>query len=147
MTTTHLAAGDLTTAVGAMSAAGIALVLVAVLTYGVIGKGKRRLATGPAQIVGIFAELAFLRAGTFWSDVGTAIQAVPTGLAGNQALGAPGITTVCLLLIVLSAFARLVPASAAVLGLLMGGAFAAADGSIWQAVVAVFSVPFSLLGA
>jgi hypothetical protein len=139
--------GDLTGAVGALSATGIALVLMITLVYGVIGKGKRKLATGPAQVVGIFAELAFLRAGSFWQDIGSAFQSIPVGIAGNQELGAPGVATVCLVLVVLSAFARIVPASAAFLGLLMGGAFEAADGSIWQAIVSIFSVPFGLLGA
>jgi hypothetical protein len=147
VSTVHLAAGDLTTAVGGVSATGIALVLVAVLVYGVIGKGKRKLAAGPAQAVGIFAELAFLRSEGLWLNIGAAVQTIPAGLADNAQLGAPGMAVVCLLLIVLSLFARIVPATGAVLGLLMGAAFAAADGSIWQAIVAIFSVPFGLLGA
>lgn len=144
---THLAAGDLTTAVGGVSATGIALVLVVVLVYGVIGKGKRKLASGPAQMIGIFAELAFLRSQGLWQDIGAAVQTIPAGLADNAQLGSPGMAVVCLLLIVFALFARIVPATGAVLGLLMGAAFDAADGSIWQAIVALFSIPFGLLGA
>ncbi|ONK13290.1 hypothetical protein [Streptomyces sp. MP131-18] len=147
-TVTPLAAeGDLTEAVGAISASGIALILVITLIYGVIGKGRRRLASGPAQAIGIFAELAFLRANSFWRDIGEAIQSIPTGISTNAELGNPGMATVCAVLIVLSLFARLVPASGALIGLLMGAAFEASDGSIWQAIVSIFSVPFGLLGA
>lgn len=143
----HLAAGDLTTAVGHVSATGIAIVLVLVLVLGVIGKGRRRLACGPAQVVGIFAELAFLRAEDPWRGLGSAVQSVPAGLADNPQLGAPGMAVVCVILVVLSLFARLVPASAAILGLFMGAAFDAADGAIWQVIVAIFTIPFGLLGA
>jgi hypothetical protein len=147
MSTTLLAAGDLSGAIGAVPATGIALILVVVLVLGVVGKGKKKLASGPAQVWGIVAELAFLRSGAPFHDLGVAVQAVPEALAGNAALGSPGMTTICLLFVVLSSFARLVPATGALLGLLTGAAFAAADGSIWQLVVSLFSLPLSLVGA
>lgn len=142
-----LAAGDLSTAVGPLSATALALVTSVVLVLGVVGKGKKKLASGPAQLVGLFAELAFLRAGSFWHDVGGAFQSIPQGLANSTELGAPGMGAICLLFIVLSLFARIVPVTGALLGLMLGGAFQAADGSIWHALVSILTIPFGLLGA
>lgn len=142
-----VAAGDLSTAVGPISATGLALLTGTMLVLGVVGKGKKKLASGPAQLVGIFAELAFLRSGTPFNDIGAAFQSIPQGLADSPQLGAPGMAAVCLLLIVLSLFARIVPVSGALLGLMLGGAFDAADGSIWQALVSILTIPFGLLGA
>lgn len=146
-TTIQLTAGDLTGAIGAVPATGIALILIVVLVLGVVGKGKKKLASGPAQAWGIIAELAFLRSGAPFHDIGVAVQSIPQALAGNPALGTPGMTAVCLLFIVLSLFARLVPVTGALLGLMMGASFAAAEGSIWQLLVSLFSLPLSLVGA
>ncbi|HEX5566086.1 MAG TPA: hypothetical protein VFY14_03970 [Streptomyces sp.] len=143
----QLAAGDLTGAIGTIPAAGIALILIVVLILGVIGKGKKKLASGPAQAWGIVAELAFLRSPAPFRDIGEAVQSIPTALASNEGIGSPGMAAVCGLFIVLSLFARLVPVTGALLGLLMGAAFAAADGSIWQLLVSLFSLPLSLVGA
>jgi len=142
-----LAAGDLSNAVGPISATALALLTGTMLVLGVVGKGKRKLASGPAQLVGVIAELAFLRSGTPFHDIGTAFQSIPQGIAGSPQLGTPGLAAVCLLLIVLSLFARIVPVSGALLGLMFGGAADAADGSIWHALVSFLTLPFGLLGA
>lgn len=141
-----LAAGSLSGAVGPIPAAGISLVLIVVMVYGVIGKGKKKLASGPAQIVGIFGELAFLRSTGFTRSIGDAFHSVVVGLAENPDLGNIGMTGVAMLFIALSLFARIVPASGVFLGMLMGAAFEAAHGSIWEALVAIFSIPFSMMG-
>ncbi|MFD7954356.1 hypothetical protein ACFV4X_12760 [Streptomyces ardesiacus] len=141
-----IAAGSLSGAVGGISAGGVSLVLIIVMVYGVIGKGKKKLASGPAQIVGIFGELAFLRSTGFTRNIGDAFHSVVAGLAENPALGNIGMTGVALVLIALSLFARIVPASGVFLGMLMGAAFQAADGSIWQAIVQIFSIPFQMMG-
>lgn len=141
-----LAAGT-ETALGHVSASGAALALGVMLVLGVKGQGKKKLALGPAQAVGFLAELAFLRAGSFWRDIGEAVQSVPQSIASNPELGGIGIGAVCLLLVILSMFARLVPATAAVLGMLTAAAFEMADGSIWRAVVSIAGVALSLVGA
>ncbi|MGW6145528.1 hypothetical protein [Streptomyces sp. NPDC055140] len=120
--------------------------MIIVMVYGVIGRGRKRLASGPAQIVGIFGELAFLRSTGFTRNIGDAIHSVVVGLAENPALGAIKMTGVALVLIALSLFARIVPVSGVFLGMLMGAAFEAADGTIWQAIVQIFSIPFQLMG-
>ncbi|MFE9764753.1 hypothetical protein ACPYPG_07015 [Streptomyces sp. FR-108] len=146
-TAVTLAAGDLSQAVGPISATGLALLTGTMLVLGVVGKGKKKLASGPAQLVGMLTELAFLRSGAPFHDIGTAFQSIPQGIAETPGLGAPGLGAVCLLLIVLSLFARIVPVSGALLGLMLGGAFDAADGSIWHAIVSILTIPFGLLGA
>lgn len=141
-----LAAGT-ETALGHVSAAGAAMALAVMLVLGVKGQGKKKLALGPAQLVGFLAELAFLRAGSFWRDIGEAVQTIPQSIATNPELGGIGIGAVCLLMVILALFARLVPASAAVLGMLMAAAFEMADGSIWKAVVSIAGVILSFVGA
>jgi hypothetical protein len=146
--TTLLAAeGDLTSAVGFLPASGVALILAATLVYGVIGRGRQRLASGPAQIVGAVAELAFLRADAPFNSFGQAIQSISTSLAGAEGLGAPGMPTICLLLLVLAALARLVPVIGALLGLVFGGAVESAEGTLWVAVADFLAVPLTLVGA
>lgn len=149
MHTTPLAAGELTGATGTVTGAAVSLVLVLVLVYGVIGKGKRKLASGPAQFVGLFCEIALLRTpqGTIWSDIGGAFKSIASGLAHNDALGAIGFTGLALVLIVLSLFARIVPASGTFLGLLLGASLISADGSIAQAVVQFVSIPLDMVSS
>lgn len=139
------AAGELTTAVGPVSATGLALLTGTMLVLGVAGKGKKRLASGPAQLVGVVTELAFLRSGAPFADIGVAFQSIAQGIASNPDLGAPGMGAVCLLFIILSLFARIVPVTGALLGLVLGGAMEAANGSIWNALVGLLSIPLGFL--
>ncbi|MFE5595077.1 hypothetical protein [Streptomyces sp. NPDC056549] len=143
---TTLAASP-TTALGHISASGVALVLLTTLLLGVKGLGKKKLALGPAQGIGFLAELAFLRAGSFWRDLGEAVQTIPSAIAENPELGGIGMTAVCLLMLALNAFAKLVPATAALWGMLTAAAFSAAEGSVWQAIVSFAGVVLSLVGA
>ncbi|MDH6131938.1 hypothetical protein P3T37_001312 [Kitasatospora sp. MAA4] len=147
MSAIELAAATPAAAIGGVSAAGVAAVLLLVMVLGVIGKGKKKLASGPAQIVGFIAETAFLKAPAFWHDIGAAFQSITDTMATNPALGGIGIGAVCLIVVVLSLFARLVPATAVFLGMLAGAAFAADPGSLPQGVVSILSIPLALLGA
>ncbi|MFD3961546.1 MULTISPECIES: hypothetical protein [Streptomyces] len=145
--TTLLAAGAGTSALGPMSATTISVILIVTLIYGIKGKGRKKLALGPAQAVGFFAELAFLRAGSWPHDLGTAVQDIPRQVAENPDLGGIGMTGVVIILLVLSAFAPLVPFTGALWGMLTAAAMAAAQGSIWRAVIAVATAGLSLVGA
>lgn len=145
MPTNHVAAGELTSAIGVLPATGVALILAVIAVLGVVGKGKKKLNSGPAQLVGLLAELTFLRCPSPFGDIGDAFQSVSLGIADAEQLGAPGITTVCLLWLALAAFARVVPGAGVVLGMLLGGAMETADGSIWKAAEALISLPVDML--
>lgn len=147
MQSTVLAASTLTGAVGPVSATAVGVAMLVVMVFGIIGKGKKKLNSGPAQIVGVFGELAFLRSDVFTRDIGEAMQSITASLATNADLGSIGMTGVCLSIVALMFFARIVPASGLFLGMLLGGAMEAAPGSIWNAVVGVISLPLSVLGA
>ncbi|MFF9785770.1 hypothetical protein [Streptomyces nigrescens] len=146
MHTTTIAAPSLTAAVGPVSATALALILGLVLVLGVVGKGKKKLASGPAQLVGFFAEIAFLRSSDLPRDFGESFQAITDGLAGvpNLTIGATGVV---LLLFVLSLFARIVPVSGAILGLLLAAAMDSAPGSLFKGTISIFEIPFGLMGA
>ncbi|MFJ3097965.1 hypothetical protein [Streptomyces hydrogenans] len=146
MHTIELAASSLTGAVGPISSTGVAVTLLVVMAFGIIGKGKKKLNSGPAQIVGIFGELAFLKSDGFTRDIGEAVQSITSGISTNPDLGTIGMTGVCIVIVVLMFFARIVPASGLFLGMLLGGAMDAAPGTIWNALVGIFSIPLSLLG-
>ncbi|MCX4792593.1 hypothetical protein OG369_43235 [Streptomyces sp. NBC_01221] len=68
-------------------------------------------------------------------------------MAANPDLGAIGMTAVVLILLVLSAFAPIVPFTGALWGMLTAAAMAAAQGSIWRAIISVASAALSLVGA
>ena len=135
------------TALGDVSAAGVALLLTVTLILGVIGRGRKKLAKGPAQFVGFLAEIAFLRAPGTWNEIGTSVQSLPDNLATNPNLGHIGIGAVCLLCIIVSALAWLQPGSAAILGMLTGAAFAASTGSLEHVAVSFASALLSCVGA
>ncbi|MFE0774174.1 hypothetical protein [Streptomyces sp. NPDC058861] len=146
MHSTVLAATNLTGAVGTVPATAVGIGLLLVMVFGVIGQGKKKLNTGPAQLVGAFGEITFLKSDGFTRDIGDAIQAVTSGIAANPDLGNIGMVGVCIVLLALMFFARIVPASGILLGMLLAGAMAAAPGSIWKAIVGILSMPLSLLG-
>ncbi|ODA69795.1 hypothetical protein [Streptomyces sp. AVP053U2] len=56
-------------------------------------------------------------------------------------------TAVVIILLVLSAFAPIVPFTGALWGMLTAAAMSAAQGSIWRAVIAVATAGLSLVGA
>lgn len=142
-----IAAPGMASAIGTVPASGIALVLLVVLIYGVIGKGKKKLASGPAQVVGILAEIAFLRSPGTFGDFGEAIQAVPQSIATAPALGAIGMTATLCVFVGLALFARIVPATGAVLGLMIGAALQMAPGSLCRGLLAVASLPIDFLAS
>ncbi|WP_331729408.1 hypothetical protein OG592_43855 (plasmid) [Streptomyces avidinii] len=145
--TSLLAAGAGSSALGPMSATTVSVILIVTIIYGVKGKGKKKLALGPAQAMGFFAELAFLRASGWPHDLGTALQDIPRQVAANPDLGSIGMTGVVIILLVLSAFAPLVPFTGVLWGVLTAAAMAAAQGSVWRAVISVATAALSLVGA
>ncbi|MEU7075720.1 hypothetical protein AB0B30_37200 [Streptomyces narbonensis] len=145
--TSLLAAGAGTSALGPMSATAVSVILIVLIIYGIWGKGKKKLARGPAQAVGFFAELAFLRADNWPHDLGTAIQDVPRQIAANPDLGAIGMTAVVVILLVLSAFAPIVPFTGVLWGMFTAAAMTAAQGSVWRAIISVATAGLSLVGA
>lgn len=147
MSNTLTTAAGLSSAIGPITATGLSLITLVMLILGVVGKGKKKLASGPAQIVGFFTEMELLRAGSPFHDIGSAFQAICQGIATSEPLHSPGMPAVCLLLLILAAFARIVPASGAFLGMLLAAACEAAPGSIWQALYSIASILPSLLGA
>ncbi|MFJ5635069.1 hypothetical protein ACIQF5_20830 [Streptomyces goshikiensis] len=146
MHSTVLAATNLTGAVGPVPATAVGIGLLIVMVFGVIGKGKKRLNTGPAQLVGAFGEITFLKSNGFPRNIGDAVQSVTSGIATNPDLGNIGMVGVCIVLLALMFFARIVPASGVFLGMLLAGAMAAAPGSLWKVIVGFISLPLSLLG-
>lgn len=62
-----------------MFATAVSVILMVTLIHGAWGKGKKKLAREPAQAIGFFAELAFLRAGSWPRDLGTAVSRLPQG--------------------------------------------------------------------
>ncbi|MGW1290924.1 hypothetical protein ACWD4N_47120 [Streptomyces sp. NPDC002586] len=143
---TVLAEGNLSGAIGPVPANGIALVLIVVMGFGLAGKGKKKLASGPAQMVGFIGELAFLRSTGWTREIGESIRGISLDLASNPDLGAIGITSVCLIFLALAAFARIVPVTGAFLGMCTAGAFASADGALFKAFVTVAYLPLKLVG-
>ena len=146
MQSTVLAASTLTGAVGPVKATGVAVAMLIVMVFGIIGQGKKKLNAGPAQIVGFFGEIVFLKSNGYTRDIGDSVQSVTAGIASNPDLGTIGMTGVCLSIVALMFFMRVVPASGVFLGMLLAGAMAAAPGSIWKAIIGIASIPLSLLG-
>lgn len=145
MSAISLAAGGLANAVGPLSATAISVIVGTVLIMTVIGKGKKRLAAGTAQLIGVFGELAFLRADGPFHDIGQAFTSVDEALATEPSIGSIGMTGVVLLFLVLAALAKFAPPMAVIMGLLLGAAMDSAQGSIWHFVVTVFMLPLGLL--
>ncbi|MFI0742507.1 hypothetical protein ACH4PU_31185 [Streptomyces sp. NPDC021100] len=140
-----LAAGGLANAVGPLSATAISVIVGTVLIMTVIGKGKKKLAAGTAQMIGVFGELAFLRADGPFHDIGQAAASVDQSLAAEPSIGSIGMTGVTLLLLVLAALAKFAPPMSVIIGLLLGAAMDSAQGSIWHFVVTVLTLPLGLV--
>ncbi|MFE4312605.1 hypothetical protein ACFRR6_41860 [Streptomyces sp. NPDC056891] len=147
MQSTVLAAPALTGAIGPVPSTAVAVSMLVVMVFGIIGKGKKKLNSGPAQIVGLFGEIVFLRSDGPTLAIGEAVQSITAGIAANPDLGNIGMVGVCLVILALMFFMRIVPASGLFLGMLLGGAMMAAPGSIWKAIIGIISIPLSLLAA
>ncbi|GAA0287011.1 hypothetical protein GCM10010302_26720 [Streptomyces polychromogenes] len=127
------------TALGDVGGGGMAVIFATVLILGVKGKGKKRLASVPAVVVGIFAGVEFDRAGDPWNTISQSLHEVVVETSSSGDLGTMGPGFAALFLLALFFYLKLSPAVGAILGLLMSSAWAAAPESVWR-------VPLKLVG-
>lgn len=146
----YLAAPDSSGAVlGSMGAGGLALCLTALLTLGVIGKGKITLGTGQAGAVAFLAGTAFTAAGKIWDDAEQVVQQGWTGLGvgGSGPFGEIGIGAASLLLLIIMLTAPLNPVRAAVVSMIAAFTWpATGDGTIWAVPGQLAAAFFMMIG-
>ncbi|MCR8947146.1 hypothetical protein NW249_34225 [Streptomyces sp. OUCMDZ-4982] len=144
----HLAAPASGGSFGYLGAGGLALIATAILIFGVIGKGSRKLNTLWAGITAFVAGSAYIAAGKIWASPQQVVEQGWTGLGVGGAagpFGEVGIGAACGLLVVLMVFAPLNPTRSAVLSLIAAFTWPMAGvGSIW-AVPGQFFAALSMM--
>ncbi|WP_189846098.1 hypothetical protein [Streptomyces rubiginosohelvolus] len=134
-----------------VGAGGLALVTTAILVFGVIGKGSRKLNTLWAGIVAFVAGSAYIAAGKIWASPQQVVEQGWTGIGvggGAGPFGDVGIGAACALLVVIMVFAPLNPARAAVLSLVAAFTWPmAGTGSIWAVPGQFFAALSMMIGA
>ncbi|MGW1813297.1 hypothetical protein ACWCQM_06960 [Streptomyces sp. NPDC002125] len=134
-----------------VGAGGLALIATAILVFGVIGKGSRKLNTLWSGITAFVAGSAYIAAGKIWASPQQVVEQGWTGLGVGGAagpLGEVGIGAACGLLVVLMVFAPLNPARAAVLSLVAAFTWPMAGiGSIWAVPGQFFAALSMMVGA
>lgn len=146
MHTHTIAAGTLGGFLG-LTATGLAALSALMLVLGIKGKGKKKLASGPAQLVSFYTEMFSLRADGPMHDFGSAMQQITQALADNATLSL-GPNGVMWFMFILALFAPIVPATAGITGLLLAAAAAQTpDGSLGQAFNNVMAIVPNLLGS
>ncbi|MEU3972361.1 hypothetical protein [Streptomyces bacillaris] len=144
----HLAAPASSGTFDYVGAGGLALIATAILIFGVIGKGSRKLNTLWAGITAFVAGSAYIAAGKIWASPQQVVEQGWTGLGVGGAagpFGEVGIGAACGLLVVLMVFAPLNPTRSAVLSLTAAFTWPMAGvGSIW-AVPGQFFAALSMM--
>ncbi|MGQ4486877.1 hypothetical protein ACN6LM_003892 [Streptomyces sp. SAS_281] len=135
---------------GFMGSGGLSLCLTALLVFGVIGKGARRLNTLWAGIIAFAAASAYMAAGKIWRSPQQVVEQGWTGLGvggGTGPFGEIGIGAACTLLVILMWVAPLNPTRAAVLGMVAALTWPlAGDGAIWSVPVQFIAAVFMMFG-
>ncbi|MFD4000866.1 hypothetical protein [Streptomyces rubiginosohelvolus] len=134
-----------------VGAGGLALIATAILIFGVIGKGSRKLNTLWAGIVAFVAGSAYIAAGKIWASPQQVVEQGWTGIGvggGAGPFGDVGIGAACGLLVVIMVFAPLNPARSAVLSLIAAFTWPmAGTGSIWAVPNQFFAALSMMIGA
>ncbi|MEV6477637.1 hypothetical protein [Streptomyces sp. NPDC051657] len=134
-----------------VGAGGLALIATAVLIFGVIGKGSRKLNILWAGIVAFVAGSAYIAAGKIWASPQQVVEQGWTGIGvggGAGPFGDVGIGAACGLLVVIMVFAPLNPARSAVLSLIAAFTWPmAGTGSIWAVPNQFFAALSMMVGA
>lgn len=134
-----------------VGAGGLALITTAILIFGVIGKGSRKLNTLWAGIVAFVAGSAYIAAGKIWASPQQVVEQGWTGIGvggGAGPFGDVGIGAACGLLVVIMVFAPLNPARSAVLSLVAAFTWPmAGTGSIWAVPGQFFAALSMMVGA
>lgn len=146
----NLAAPDTGAAVfGSIGAGGLALALTVLLVLGCRGRGKIRLETGKAKLVGFAAGTAYMAAGAVWANPEKFTQQSLAGLGVGQSggpFGTIGMGAIALLLLIIMYFAPLKPGRAGILCILAAIVWATAGG-LWALPGDLVGTAFVALGA
>ncbi|MFF8485182.1 hypothetical protein [Streptomyces antibioticus] len=145
--TTLAASGE--TIFGPVGAGGLALVLTALLVFGIKGKGKVKFGTRAAGIVAFLAGTSYAAAGQIWANPEKITSQGLTGFGvgtGGGPLGNVGLGAVALLLVVIALTAPLTAVTSGVLGMVAAFVFPAAGAGSVFAVPTEFAAAVLIIG-